>query len=272
MATRSGLGCATRASFAIVQERKGKRINLSACVGLWALGGSANSQLRCDVIVSKFPKGQDKCKAQRVRVMHEITLCNRSTQPLNSTSVHFLHWAVQASLCSHMAALKFGEVLLMWQGLHSLLGMASLNEKASGGHECLREFLLRFRCLPLLADNPGYIADVNQMIQLLTILANMTFTAVMSGETGITELTTWMSEEEAVAGVLEPWEKLYGVIQRDPGHFRSVLAVCKSEIASLKAECNTSLTHVHDLISRIGSLLDQIHGGISDLLQPSRDH
>ena len=114
-------------------------------------------------------------------------------QPLNSTSVHFLHWAVQASLCSHMAALKFGEVLLMWQGLHSLLGMASLNEKASGGHECLREFLLRFRCLPLLADNPGYIADVNQMIQLLTILANMTFTAVMSGETGITELTTWMS-------------------------------------------------------------------------------
>lgn len=150
---------------------------------------------------------------------------------------------------------SYGDVLSAWLGLVNLLGMETMMEKATHGHECLREFLIRFRCSPSLSD-PGaaeHLNDVLEMIRFLTILCNMTFTASMSGEDGVSELATWIGPADHVGslGVPEDWEKLKGTISRNPEHFLRALGVSLGEIKSLKEEVLSTAEQVQSLISRV---------------------
>lgn len=74
-------------------------------------------------------------------------------------------------------ALTYEEVLKVWQGLEIILGMSVLNEKGDFGHECLRETLIRLQCLPLFNETPENMDVLLSMVQLLTVLRNMTFYA-----------------------------------------------------------------------------------------------
>ena len=150
---------------------------------------------------------------------------------------------------------SYGDVLSVWLGLTNLLGMEAMMEKASHGHECLRELLVRFRCSPSLS-NPGAaecLNDVLEMIRFLTVLGNMTFTASMSGEDGVSELATWIgpAEHAGSLGVPEDWEKLKGTIRRNPEHFLRVIVVSLGQIKSLKEEVLANAQQIQDLISRV---------------------
>lgn len=162
-------------------------------------------------------------------------------------------------------ALLYVDVLLVWQGLMVILGAEELNAKASFGHECLRELLMRFRCFPLIAHTPQHMDDCLEMIQLLTVLANMTFTMSMGSE--VNHASNWVDKLD-VAGPPETWDHLKSVIRRDPDHFKSSIDIARTELKGLKETCTSQVPNVQELISRVEILLDDIHAGFTALTQP----
>ena len=166
---------------------------------------------------------------------------------------------------------SYGDVFSVWLGLVNLLGMETMMEKATHGHECLREFLVRFRCSPTLSD-PGaaeHLNDVLEMIRFLTVLGNMTFTASMSGEDGVSELATWIGpvDQARSLGVPEDWEKLKGTIRRNPDHFLRVIGISLVEIKSLKEEVLANAQQVQDLISRVEDHIGAIRFEINAIVE-----
>ena len=164
-------------------------------------------------------------------------------------------------------ALSYIDVLTVWQGLLNLLGMPTLSERSSRQPECLREFAMRFRCFPLVADptTPEHMADFLDMVCFLTVLGSMTFTASMSGEGSVSKFTTWVYDVQAMMGPPEDWEKLKEKICRDPDHFRATVRISLEAIQSLKEECSTHVKDVYGLILRVEPLLGEIQKEIESL-------
>ena len=162
--------------------------------------------------------------------------------------------------------LMYTDVLVMWQGLHFLHGMSGMYEKSSFGHECVREFLMRFRSLPVIAQDQNDMAVIMEMILLLTVLSNMTFKAAMDGDDRISQLSTWIADAHDIVGPPETWAHLQSVIVADPEHFRLMLSKAQDEMNHLKAECNPGLPYVHNLLGQAELVLVKIKTAIHPLL------
>ena len=155
-------------------------------------------------------------------------------------------------------ALTFGDVFAFWQGLTIAFGEDTMNDKATFGHECLREVLMRFRCCP--AVSAEHMDDCLEMIRLLTVFASITSSHSMRME--VSEETHWIPEKTRVCGALESWQHLRCVIQRNPLHFNGVFAIARSEIKDLRGASAGATQFVVDLLWRVDAILNLIQDSL----------
>ena len=103
------------------------------------------------------------------------------------------------------AAIAYADVLAMWKGLVIVFGIPALAHRSSFEHENTREILLKLHYI--WGDNPQNLKVVYEVIQLLTILMNMTFKAQMDGENDVDskafQHSTWVDVAESVPGYLQ---------------------------------------------------------------------
>ena len=189
-----------------------------------------------------------------IRETHNLNLYILVADGLSFVSFSPRFWPL------YSMALSFEDVLAVWNGLMVYLGPEVLNSKANYQHECLREFLIRFRCYPSVADASEHLSDFLEVIQFLTVMQSMTFTHAMGGVP--TRLCNWVSIDEKFVGAPETWEHLKDVILKDPAHFNRTVLISIREIKSLQSEAAPSATYVVDLLSRVEALLDGIQQGI----------
>ena len=155
-------------------------------------------------------------------------------------------------------ALTYEEVLKVWQGLEIILGMSVLNEKGDFGHECLRETLIRLQCLPLFNETPENMDVLLSMVQLLTVLRNMTFYASMNGGYDGSEITTWIHHGRDVVGPAQPTRELKDVVGNSPEHIEDILDKSIQEVKHLQVTCSSDSFNVQQLLSKALKLLEQV--------------
>lgn len=85
---------------------------------------------------------------------------------------------------------------MIWDGLVALNGLAELHSRHTWAYEVVRETLMEF--LPLFRGEFVLFTAMLEMIQLLTVLSNMTFKASMDGELEVSELSCWVCWKDIV--------------------------------------------------------------------------
>lgn len=96
-------------------------------------------------------------------------------------------------------AVTFVEVKQFWDNLFSFMGLAEMASKAYMAHENIRETFIKLR--NVWADNEQNLNVALEMIQILSAMSHMTFTAQMSGEDQISTLTCWFEKGECTTTV-----------------------------------------------------------------------
>ena len=90
--------------------------------------------------------------------------------------------------------LQFAMVKSVWDGLEVQHGLGGLGHRHSFEYELIRETLMQV--LPIYRGDGTMIEAILEVIQFLTVLSCLTFTASMNGDTD--ELHTWVEVEDIV--------------------------------------------------------------------------
>ena len=100
------------------------------------------------------------------------------------------------------AAIVYADVLALWKGFVIVFGIPALAHRSNFEHENTREILLKLN--RIWADNTQNLKVVYEVIQILTILMNMTFKTQMDGDGDVDskdfQHSTWLELGESVPG------------------------------------------------------------------------